>query len=279
MFHAFSGGRRSPSPIILPLPLTIRSYISPSDIPESTPGVAQSFIVRLIEAATSPLPSPASPWHMAQSYPKIFFAVAIPSGVALTGFFRSTPVGGFAASAVAATAAGGAGAGAAPLSLALSCCAVETLNPVSSTTPAQTNPWRIKTSSLRITPGMFGPDERNRRHTPADYLRAFYTRELRGQQEIFRFLARGHAKPGPGRVLSPLPRRAGPSPYPASSAPYRLPLQAEPPVCARLPSPPAPVSRAGSPPWPGPRTAIHRAPAGSSAPSSFPRAAAREFGS
>src|SRR5215467_3967554 len=199
MFHAFSGGRRSPSPIILPLPLTIRSYISPSDIPESTPGVAQSFIVRLIEAATSPLPSPASPWHMAQSYPKIFFAVAIPSGVALTGFFRSTPVGGFAASAVAATAAGGAGAGAAPLSLALSCCAVETLNPVSSTTPAQTNPWRIKTSSLRITPGMFGPDERNRRHTPAGYLRGFYTRELRGQQEIFRFLARGRTN-GPGRV-------------------------------------------------------------------------------
>src|SRR5215813_4127833 len=81
------------------------------------------------------------------------------SGVAFTGFLRSAPPEGLGASVDAATAAGGAGAGAAALSLPFSCCcAVEMLKPVKSTTPTQTNPWRITNSWLRNC--MFSHDER-----------------------------------------------------------------------------------------------------------------------
>src|SRR5271154_2683666 len=39
-----------------------------------------------MSAAISPLPSPSVPWHTAQSCPKIFLDLAMPSAVGFTGF-------------------------------------------------------------------------------------------------------------------------------------------------------------------------------------------------
>src|SRR5262245_61416726 len=124
MPHTLSGGSRSPSPVIFPLPLVMMSNISPSRIPLSVAGSRQSFIVSFIDSTISPLPSPAAPWHMEQSYPNIFFAEARTSGVEATGFFRSPPAGfaasagGFPASVAAGFAASAAGGG---LSFGFSC--------------------------------------------------------------------------------------------------------------------------------------------------------------
>src|SRR5215468_7850006 len=41
-----------------------------------------------MSAATSPLPSPFLPWHIAQSYPYCFFPRASDSSVGFTGFSR-----------------------------------------------------------------------------------------------------------------------------------------------------------------------------------------------
>src|SRR5262249_4241266 len=148
---------------------------------------------------------------------------------------------------------GAGGAGAAALSLAFSlscCCVVEMLNPVSKTTPTQTNPWRITTSSLRITPCTFGPDKRiESQPTPAGYSRGFYTRELRKHQRIFT------------------------TPYLANSAPYRPPPLTGLQACTRLPSLPVPAFPAPLFLSPVPQTTIRRAPAKSSAPAFFLRAA------
>src|SRR5579862_9214353 len=70
----------------------------------------------------------------------------MPSGVDLTGFLRSSAAAGLAASVVVAVTA------VASFGFSCYCCAEETPNPVNSTTPIQTNPWRIDTSLL---PGYF----------------------------------------------------------------------------------------------------------------------------
>src|SRR5262249_26465756 len=70
------------------------------------------------------------------------------------------------------TPVGGAGA----LSLLLSCCAVERLTPVSSTTPTQTSTWRITTSRL---PGSSDSicwlEDYQKPAYPAGHLCGFYT--------------------------------------------------------------------------------------------------------
>src|SRR5216684_3960455 len=60
--------------------------MSPSEIPLHTAGSCQSFIFKPIDSTRSPLPFPLSPWHIAQSYPKTFFAAASTSGEDFTGF-------------------------------------------------------------------------------------------------------------------------------------------------------------------------------------------------
>src|SRR5712692_2409604 len=60
--------------------------MSPSEIPLNTAGSCQSFIFKLIDSTRSPLPFTLSPWHIAQSYPKTFFAAASTSGEDFTGF-------------------------------------------------------------------------------------------------------------------------------------------------------------------------------------------------
>src|SRR5580698_3283576 len=59
---------------------------SPSDFAESTVGSVQSFSVRLMSLARSVLPLPVAPWHISQSNPYIFLALACESAVAFTGF-------------------------------------------------------------------------------------------------------------------------------------------------------------------------------------------------
>src|ERR1700678_2448034 len=51
--------------------------------------------------AKSPLPLPSAPWHIAQSMPQVFFAVASTAGVGFTGFGFCASAGGIVSSAVA----------------------------------------------------------------------------------------------------------------------------------------------------------------------------------
>src|ERR1700739_2401971 len=83
--------------------------MSPSDNPVNTPASCQSFIFKLIDSTSSPLPFPLSPWHIAQSYPKTFFAAARISGDDFTGFSFLTGAGageGVAAGAAVVAATG-----------------------------------------------------------------------------------------------------------------------------------------------------------------------------
>src|SRR6266404_8277503 len=97
--------------------------MSPSDNPVNAAGSCQSFIFKLIDSTSSPFPFPLSPWHIAQSYPKTFFAAASTSGDDFTGFsfFTGTAADEDAAGVVAGdvvVAAAGVSAG---LSCAFSC--------------------------------------------------------------------------------------------------------------------------------------------------------------
>src|ERR1700757_1080502 len=93
--------------------------MSPSDNPVNTDESCQSFIFKLMDSTRSPFPFPLSPWHIAQSYPKIFFAAASTSGDDFTGFSFFT--GAVADEAVAAVAAGAAVVAATGVSAGFSC--------------------------------------------------------------------------------------------------------------------------------------------------------------
>src|SRR6267378_2465863 len=81
--------------------------MSPSEIPLNTAGSCQSFIFKLIDSTRSPLPFPLSPWHIAQSYPKIFFAAASTSGEDFKGFsFFTGAIAGDVAGGVVVAATG-----------------------------------------------------------------------------------------------------------------------------------------------------------------------------
>src|SRR5271170_7240668 len=67
MFQRMVSGKRSPSPIIFPLPLVMMKKISPSVLPASDVGSFQSCMVSFMDSTMSPLPSPFGPWHIAQS--------------------------------------------------------------------------------------------------------------------------------------------------------------------------------------------------------------------
>src|ERR1700747_3607882 len=96
--------------------------MSPSDNPVNTPESCQSFIFKLIDSTSSPFPFPLSPWHIAQSYPKTFFAAASTSGDDFTGFSFLTGADDGVAAGVAAGAAVAAATGvSAGFSCAFSC--------------------------------------------------------------------------------------------------------------------------------------------------------------
>src|SRR6266853_3172465 len=127
--------------------------MSPSEIPLNTPGSCQSFIFKLIDSTRSPLPFPLSPWHMAQSYPKTFFAAASTSGEDFTGFSFFTGAG--AGEAAAGDVAGGVVVAATGVSAGFSCafsCTLQTPILIALAMPntckillmsaSQENPWR-----------------------------------------------------------------------------------------------------------------------------------------
>src|SRR5580698_8522447 len=72
---------------------------SPSDFAESTVGSVQSFSVRLMSLARSVLPLPVAPWHISQSNPYIFLALACESAEGFTGFLTVDEAGGAACAA------------------------------------------------------------------------------------------------------------------------------------------------------------------------------------
>src|SRR6266404_3607421 len=170
--------------------------MSPSDKPLNTDESCQSFIFKLTESTSSPFPFPPSPWHIAQSYPKIFFAAASTSGDDFTGFsFFTAAVADEAVAGVAAVdavvAATGVSAG---FSCAFSCafsCTLQT--PTAIATPI---PNTCKMLLMSASQGNF-PVCLFRAHLPLrSYVRdpcdGIYTRAARLAQKRFQVMQKSN---------------------------------------------------------------------------------------
>src|SRR6267154_945729 len=131
--------------------------MSPSDNPVNTAGSCQSFIFKLIDSTRSPLPFPLSPWHIAQSYPKTFFAAASTSGEDFTGFSFFTGAG---AGEAAGVVAGGVVVAATGVSAGFSCafsCTLQTPTAIATLMPSTCKRLLISTSQENARRASFRP--------------------------------------------------------------------------------------------------------------------------
>src|ERR1700740_2312873 len=134
--------------------------MSPSDNPVNTDESCQSFIFKLMDSTSSPFPFPLSPWHIAQSYPKIFFAAASTSGEDFMGFSFFTgavadEAAEGAAAAVAVVAAAGVSAG---FSCAFSCafsCTLQTPTAIATPIPSTCKMLLISASQGKFPACLF----------------------------------------------------------------------------------------------------------------------------
>src|SRR5216683_5899562 len=130
--------------------------MSPSEIPLHTAGSCQSFIFKPIDSTRSPLPFPLSPWHIAQSYPKTFFAAASTSGEDFTGFSFFT--GAVAGEAAAGVVAGGVVVAATGVSAGFSCafsCTLQTPTAIATLMPNTCKRLLISTSQENAPARLF----------------------------------------------------------------------------------------------------------------------------